>query len=113
MLNWTRTFCKLERNHRENHRNLPSEAMTIKLPVVVGMLLIPIANGWAEPRWEGKTIVLGHSLGGSVALKYGAERGFDESVAGLIVAEAPYWGTAEDWEREWALPEREKSQAHG
>jgi predicted alpha/beta hydrolase family esterase len=54
---------------------------------------------------EGKTVVVGHSLGGSVALKYCAERGFDERVAGLIVAEAPYWGTDEDWEREWALPE--------
>jgi predicted alpha/beta hydrolase family esterase len=53
---------------------------------------------------EGKVIVFGHSLGGSVALKYCAEEGFDEKVVGLITAAAPYWGTS-DWEEEWALPE--------
>ena len=35
---------------------------------------------------EGPVIVFGHSLGGSVALKYCAERGFDEKVAGLVSA---------------------------
>jgi uncharacterized protein len=53
---------------------------------------------------EGKVIVFGHSLGGSVALKYGADVGFREDVAGLVTAAAPYWGTS-DWEEEWALPE--------
>ncbi len=53
---------------------------------------------------EGKVIVFGHSVGGSVALKYGGEVGFDEKVAGLVTAAAPYWGTS-DWEQEWALPE--------
>ena len=53
---------------------------------------------------EGKVIVFGHSLGGSVALKYCAELGFDAKVAGLVTAAAPYWGTT-DWEEEWALPE--------
>jgi predicted alpha/beta hydrolase family esterase len=52
---------------------------------------------------EGKVIVFGHSLGGSVAIKYGGEVGFDENVAGLVTAAAPYWGTS-DWEEEWALP---------
>jgi predicted alpha/beta hydrolase family esterase len=53
---------------------------------------------------EGKVIVFGHSLGGSVALKYGGAEGFDGKVAGLVTAAAPYWGTS-DWEKEWALPE--------
>jgi predicted alpha/beta hydrolase family esterase len=53
---------------------------------------------------EGKVVVFGHSLGGSVALKYGALVGFDEKVAGLVTAAAPYWGTSE-WEKEWALPD--------
>jgi uncharacterized protein len=53
---------------------------------------------------EGEVIVFGHSLGGSVALKYCAERGFGENVAGLVSAATPFWGTS-DWEREWALPE--------
>jgi predicted alpha/beta hydrolase family esterase len=53
---------------------------------------------------QGKVIVFGHSLGGSVAIKYGGEVGFGENVAGLISAATPYWGTS-DWEEEWALPD--------
>jgi len=53
---------------------------------------------------EGKVVVFGHSLGGSVAIKYGGELGFGENVAGLLTAAAPFWGTSE-WEREWALPD--------
>jgi predicted alpha/beta hydrolase family esterase len=52
---------------------------------------------------EGKLIIFGHSLGGSVALKYCAEVGFEEKVAGVVSAATPYWGTS-DWEEEWALP---------
>jgi predicted alpha/beta hydrolase family esterase len=54
---------------------------------------------------KGKTILFGHSVGGSVALKYCAERGFDDRVAGLVSAATPLWGTEQEWEREWALPE--------
>jgi predicted alpha/beta hydrolase family esterase len=32
------------------------------------------------------------------------ERGFEETVAGLISAATPFWETSE-WEEEWALPE--------
>ena len=53
---------------------------------------------------KGKVIIFGHSLGASLALKYTAERGLGEQVAGLVLAEAPFWGTS-GWEREWALPE--------
>ena len=48
-------------------------------------------------------IVVGHSLGGSVALKRLAEGGSAESIAGLVLAETPFWGES-DWEAEWALP---------
>ena len=47
-------------------------------------------------------IVLGHSLGGSVALKHLAETG-EGRMTGLIMVAAPFWGNA-DWEAEWALP---------
>ena len=53
---------------------------------------------------EGEVIILGHSLGGSVALKYCAELGTGDNVVGLVTAAAPYWGTS-GWEAEWALPE--------
>jgi serine hydrolase len=53
---------------------------------------------------QGKVIVFGHSLGGSVAIKYGGGVGFGENVAGLVSAATPYWGTS-GWEEEWGLPE--------
>jgi predicted alpha/beta hydrolase family esterase len=82
----------------------------VLLPVMPGTEDEPHYEPWRDrllselDGLEGKVIVFGHSLGGSVALKYCAGVGFDEKVAGLVTAAAPYWGTS-DWEREWALPE--------
>jgi predicted alpha/beta hydrolase family esterase len=82
----------------------------IVFPVMPGTEQDPHYGPWRDrlsaelEGLEGKVIVFGHSLGGSVALKYGGELGFDENVAGLVTAAAPYWGTS-DWEKEWALPE--------
>jgi hypothetical protein len=50
-------------------------------------------------------VVVGHSLGGSVVLKHLAEGGDSESIARLLLAETPFWGREQEWEREWALPE--------
>jgi predicted alpha/beta hydrolase family esterase len=50
------------------------------------------------------TVVVGHSLGGSVFLKHLAEGGRAEHVTGLVLLATPYWGES-DWEAEWALPE--------
>jgi serine hydrolase len=78
-------------------------------PVMPGTEKEPHYGPWRDrlsaelDALKGRVIVFGHSLGGSVALKYGAEVGFDENVAGLVTAAAPYWGTS-DWEEEWALP---------
>ena len=50
-------------------------------------------------------ILVGHSLGGSVLLKYLAEQHVPAKVSGLFVVAAPYWGTA-NWEvDEFMLPE--------
>jgi len=49
-------------------------------------------------------ILFGHSLGGSVLLKYLYEDGLDRPVAGVLTAAAPFWGS-QDWEKEWALPD--------
>jgi predicted alpha/beta hydrolase family esterase len=82
----------------------------VLFPVMPGTEEDPHYEPWRDAlsveldRLDGKVIVLGHSLGGSVALKYGGELGYDENVAGLVTAAAPYWGTS-DWEKEWALPE--------
>jgi len=53
---------------------------------------------------DGRVILFGHSLGGSVLLKYAPERGFEVPVAGLVTAAAPFWGGG-GWEDEWALRE--------
>jgi uncharacterized protein len=63
---------------------------------------------------EGMVYLVGHSLGGSVLLKYLAEAGMDRvlvptpasiTIAGLFLLAVPFWGTP-DWEVDaYALPE--------
>jgi hypothetical protein len=87
------------------------EGYEVRFPVMPGTAEDPHYEPWRDrlaselEMLEGKSILFGHSLGGSVALKYCAERGFEERVAGLISVATPFWGTDEDWELEWALPE--------
>jgi predicted alpha/beta hydrolase family esterase len=78
----------------------------------------PKMPGTEEPRYEpwrdrlsseiakqkDSLILLGHSLGGSVALKYLSEKRMEDPIAGLVSLATPFWGTS-DWEREWVLPE--------
>ncbi len=52
---------------------------------------------------DGEVILVGHSLGGSIVLKYLSEVMVEKPVVGLFLIAAPYWG-AEDWEvNEYAL----------
>lgn len=46
-----------------------------------------------------EVILVGHSLGGSVLLKYLSEETCHKSIAGLFLVAPPYWGT-ENWEVE-------------
>jgi predicted alpha/beta hydrolase family esterase len=46
---------------------------------------------------DDEVILVGHSLGGSVLLKYLSEENFHKSIAGLFLVAAPYWGKR-DWE---------------
>jgi uncharacterized protein len=41
--------------------------------------------------------VVGHSVGGSVLLKYVCERAPGPRIAGLFVLAAPFWGASEGW----------------
>jgi predicted alpha/beta hydrolase family esterase len=43
-------------------------------------------------------ILVGHSVGGSVLLKYLCESDRAWQVAGLFVIAAPYWGADESWQ---------------
>jgi uncharacterized protein len=54
---------------------------------------------------DGEVVLVGHSLGASVLLKYLSEEKVEKPVAGLFLVAAPYWG-AEDWKvDEYALRE--------
>lgn len=46
---------------------------------------------------DNEAIFVGHSLGGSILLKYLVEETVKKPVAGLFLIGSPYWGT-EDWE---------------
>lgn len=46
---------------------------------------------------EDELILIGHSLGASVALKYLSEHQVPRTITGLFLISAVYWGT-EDWE---------------
>ena len=71
----------------------------------------PVYQAWKERianelvTLEGEVILVGHSLGGSVLLKYLSEEEVEKPVAGLFLIATPYWGF-EDWEvDEYALRE--------
>ena len=49
---------------------------------------------------KGKVIFIGHSLGGSVLLKYLSEEPLTNPVAGLSIVSAPFWGGDENWQYE-------------
>ena len=46
---------------------------------------------------DGEVFLVGHSLGGSVLLKYLSEEKVEKPVVGIFLIAAPYWG-AEDWQ---------------
>ena len=71
----------------------------------------PVYEAWKEriakelDALDGEVILVGHSLGGSILLKYLSEEKVEKLVAGLFLVAAPYWGV-EDWEvGEYALQE--------
>lgn len=46
---------------------------------------------------KGEVILIGHSLGGSVLIKYLSEEACDLSIAGLFMIAAPFW-SKDDWD---------------
>jgi uncharacterized protein len=82
----------------------------VRFPIMPGTEVDPHYGPWRDrlaselDRADERPVIFGHSLGGSVALKYAAEGGLERRVTGVVSAATPLWGEA-DWEREWALPE--------
>ena len=53
---------------------------------------------------DGPVVLVGHSLGGSMLLKFLAEGPPPTSIAGLFLVSVPHW-SPEGWEAEYALPD--------
>jgi predicted alpha/beta hydrolase family esterase len=55
---------------------------------------------------EGDVALVGHSVGGSVLIKYLSEKRAEKPIASLFLLAAPYWGADEFWKWDAAqLPE--------
>ncbi|TDF94801.1 RBBP9/YdeN family alpha/beta hydrolase [Paenibacillus piri] len=57
---------------------------------------LKLAEELAEVQNE--VILVGHSLGGSVLLKYFSEENCTNAVAGLFLVATPYWGKDPNWQ---------------
>ena len=55
-------------------------------------------------KLDADVLLIGHSLGGSMLLKYLAEGTYQKPIAGLFLVAVPYWGK-QDWELEYAVPD--------
>jgi uncharacterized protein len=55
-------------------------------------------------KLDADVLLIGHSLGGAVLLKYLAEGTYHRPIAGLFLVAVPYWGKRE-WELEYAVPD--------
>lgn len=49
---------------------------------------------------DGEVLLVGHSLGGSVLLKYLSEEGCKRTISGLFLVAAPHWGKDDNWQNE-------------
>lgn len=47
---------------------------------------------------QGEILLVGHSLGGSVLLKYLSEESCPVTVSGLFIVAAPFWGLDSEWQ---------------
>ncbi|UFT99530.1 alpha/beta hydrolase [Radiobacillus kanasensis] len=55
---------------------------------------------------DGEVLLIGHSLGGAVLLKYLSEKTVNVSITGLFLIAAPYWGKDDNWQSdEYTLPD--------
>ena len=54
---------------------------------------------------EGKVILVGHSAGGGVLLKYLLKENIATPIAGVFLISIPYWGPEDEQEAEYSLQE--------
>lgn len=64
----------------------------------------PAYQSWKDKLQEqlevlkGELLMIGHSLGGSVLLKYLSEHQSQNNISGLFLIAAPFWGIDEHWQ---------------
>ena len=54
---------------------------------------------------KGEIILVGHSLGASMLLKYLSENEVTRKIAGIFLTSTPYWSGHEDWQQGFKLHE--------
>jgi predicted alpha/beta hydrolase family esterase len=54
---------------------------------------------------EGEVILVGHSAGGGVLLKYLLKKNIAKSIAGIFLISIPYWGPEDEEDGEYTLHE--------
>jgi predicted alpha/beta hydrolase family esterase len=63
----------------------------------------PLYNNWKSELerhleyFDDEVILIGHSLGGALLLKYFSEMPYQKPVAALFVIASPFWGIESDW----------------
>ena len=102
--------------HEEDRRLAESLQDSLGAGYEVRFSKMPNEDSPEYEEWKGRiseeladmgngTILVGHSFGASILLKYLSEESPERSVAGVFLVATPYWGT-DDWEvNEYALPE--------
>ena len=86
----------------ENLRDVLGGAYDVRCPRMPGADS-PEYGAWRDrisaelAALDGEAILVGHSLGASILLKYLSEEAVERPVAGLFLVAPPYWGV-EDWD---------------
>ncbi|WP_221391779.1 alpha/beta hydrolase [Dyadobacter sp. NIV53] len=84
-------------------------------------IISPKMPGFENPQYESwkntidkkinslqnELILIGHSLGGSVLLKYLSEQKINTIISGLFLIAAPYWEQDSEWNIEEFIPHKE------
>ena len=88
-------------DHYEVHYPLllPDETLEDFAPVWLDVMVKAIA------AHTGEIIIVGHSLGASMTLKYLSEHTINKKIAGLFLIAAPFWSGNQDWVQPFKLKE--------
>jgi uncharacterized protein len=54
---------------------------------------------------QGEVILVGHSLGASMLLKYLSENAVNRKIGGIFLISTPFWGRDESWQESLSLQE--------